>query len=61
MMERIANNEGRPGRKEFETFVPIHRYARPEEIANTVMWLCSSQSSYVTGVAMPVDGGMVAS
>lgn len=61
MMERIAHNEGRPGRAEFEAFVPVRRYAKPEEIAATVVWLCSSQSSYVTGVAMPVDGGMVAS
>lgn len=60
MMERIANNEGRPGRADFEAFVPVKRYARPEEIANTVVWLCSDQASYVTGVAMPVDGGMVA-
>ena len=61
MMERIANNEGRPGRKEFEAFVPMHRYANPKEIAQTVAWLCSEQASYVTGVSMPVDGGLFAS
>ncbi|HLW72213.1 MAG TPA: SDR family oxidoreductase [Candidatus Binataceae bacterium] len=60
MMERIGNNEGRPGRKEFEAFVPMRRYATPDEIASTVVWLCSSQSSYITGVAVPVDGGMIA-
>jgi NAD(P)-dependent dehydrogenase (short-subunit alcohol dehydrogenase family) len=60
MMERIANNEGRPGRKDFEAFVPMRRYANPNEIANTVVWLCSSQASYVTGVSMPVDGGLFA-
>jgi NAD(P)-dependent dehydrogenase (short-subunit alcohol dehydrogenase family) len=61
MMERIGSNEGRPGRTDFEAFVPMRRYADPREIAQTVAWLCSSQASYVTGVAMPVDGGMVAS
>jgi NAD(P)-dependent dehydrogenase (short-subunit alcohol dehydrogenase family) len=61
MMERIANNEGRPGRSEFEAFVPMRRYAKPDEIANTVVWLCSEQASYVTGVSMPVDGGLFAS
>ncbi|HTT74654.1 MAG TPA: glucose 1-dehydrogenase [Candidatus Binataceae bacterium] len=61
MMERIANNEGAPGRKEFEAIVPMRRYARPEEIAITVTWLCSPQASYVTGVTMPVDGGLFAS
>jgi NAD(P)-dependent dehydrogenase (short-subunit alcohol dehydrogenase family) len=61
MMERIAGNEGRPGRQDFEAFVPMRRYADPGEVAQTVAWLCSIQASYVTGVAMPVDGGMVAS
>ena len=61
MMERIANNEGAPGRQEFEAIVPMRRYASPEEIAIAVTWLCSPQASYVTGVTMPVDGGLFAS
>jgi NAD(P)-dependent dehydrogenase (short-subunit alcohol dehydrogenase family) len=61
MMERIANNEGAPGRKEFEAIVPMRRYANPEEIAIAVTWLCSPEASYVTGVTMPVDGGLFAS
>ena len=32
----------------------------PEEVANAVVWLCSDQSSFVTGVTLPVDGGWVA-
>ena len=60
MMERIANNEGQPGRKEFEAIVPMRRYASPTEIAETVAWLCSDQASYITGVSLPVDGGLVA-
>ncbi len=61
MMERITSNEGQPGRKDFEAFVPMHRYAVPQEIANAVAWLCSDQSSYVTGTALRVDGGITAS
>ena len=61
MMERITSNEGQPGRKDFEAFVPMHRYAMPQEIANAVAWLCSEQSSYVTGTALRVDGGIAAS
>ena len=61
MMERITNNEGQPGRKDFEAFVPMRRYAMPQEIANAVLWLCSAQSSYVTGTTMRVDGGVAAS
>ena len=60
MMERIASNEGQPGRKDFEAIVPMRRYAAPKEIAETVAWLCSDQASYITGVCMPVDGGLVA-
>ena len=36
--------------------IPMGRMARPTEIAAAVMWLCSDQSSYVTGHAMVVDG-----
>ena len=39
---------------------PIKRGARPEEIAELVLWLASDASSYVTGAAMPIDGGMLA-
>ena len=38
--------------------VPIGRAGRPEEIASTVLWLCSSGASYVVGHALTVDGGM---
>jgi NAD(P)-dependent dehydrogenase (short-subunit alcohol dehydrogenase family) len=36
---------------------PIGRMGRPEEIASVVLWLCSPASSFVLGVALPVDGG----
>ena len=38
--------------------VPIGRAGRPEEIASAVLWLCSSEASYVVGQALTVDGGM---
>lgn len=39
---------------------PLGRIAEPEEIAAAVVWLCSEEASFVTGVALPVDGGCLA-
>jgi NAD(P)-dependent dehydrogenase (short-subunit alcohol dehydrogenase family) len=36
------------------------RPARPEEIANAALFLISDEASYITGVALPVDGGATA-
>jgi NAD(P)-dependent dehydrogenase (short-subunit alcohol dehydrogenase family) len=38
---------------------PIARLGRPEEVADAVLWLCSSASSYVIGQSVSVDGGVV--
>ena len=38
---------------------PMKRLGHAEEIAQAVLWLCSPGASYVTGVALPVDGGYV--
>lgn len=37
--------------------IPLGRAGRPEEQADAAVWLVSPRSSYVTGVALPVDGG----
>jgi NAD(P)-dependent dehydrogenase (short-subunit alcohol dehydrogenase family) len=39
---------------------PIGRFAQPEEIAKAVVWVCSDAASFVTGAAIPVDGGITA-
>lgn len=38
--------------------IPMKRMATAEEQANAAVWLCSSQASYITGVALPIDGGV---
>ncbi len=39
---------------------PNGRFASPAEIAEVVVWLCSDAASFVTGAALPVDGGYTA-
>jgi NAD(P)-dependent dehydrogenase (short-subunit alcohol dehydrogenase family) len=39
---------------------PVGRLAQPAEIGEAVVWLCSEAASFVTGLPMAVDGGMVA-
>lgn len=39
---------------------PAGRMAQTTEIAQAVMWLCSQQSTFVTGVSLPIDGGTTA-
>lgn len=44
----------------FMTFIPMGRLAQAQDIANAALFLASDESTYVTGVALPVDGGFTA-
>jgi NAD(P)-dependent dehydrogenase (short-subunit alcohol dehydrogenase family) len=55
----IAEGQGEELDKMLNTFVPMKRFGRPEEIADAVLWLCSDAASYVTGQSISVDGGYV--
>ena len=54
----VGNALGRDGTEFFNSIIPLGRHGRPEEIANSVLYLASDQSSFVTGSMHMVDGGM---
>ncbi len=39
---------------------PMDRFAEAEEVARAIVWLCSDEASFITGHALPVDGGYIA-
>ncbi|MGB9225335.1 SDR family NAD(P)-dependent oxidoreductase [Mycobacterium sp.] len=41
----------------FVAAIPLRRAAQPIEIANAIAYLCSEESSFITGAVVPVDGG----
>jgi NAD(P)-dependent dehydrogenase (short-subunit alcohol dehydrogenase family) len=46
--------------KAMDQKVPMGRIGEPEEVAAAAIFLCSDEASYITGHALPVDGGIVA-
>ena len=44
----------------FETMIPLGRHARPDEIAAAALFLAADESAFLTGAAVPLDGGMSA-
>lgn len=62
MFDKIVEESGDRARtllQEVESSVPMGRLGVADDIAAAVTWLCSDAASFVTGTAMPVDGGFV--
>jgi NAD(P)-dependent dehydrogenase (short-subunit alcohol dehydrogenase family) len=57
--QMIAAGQGDELAAMMNTYVPMKRLGQPREIADAVLWLCSSAASYVTGQSISVDGGFV--
>ena len=59
MVDRLADGLSMT-KDDLATLHPIGRIGRVEEVAEAVLWLCSSKSSFVTGHSLIVDGGFTA-
>lgn len=59
MIDRFVHGEAQI-RNQLVAGEPVGRVGQPDEIAKAVLWLCSQQSSFVTGHPLVVDGGWVA-
>ncbi|MBS1919364.1 MAG: SDR family oxidoreductase [Bacteroidetes bacterium] len=59
MIDRFTGKD-KEVEKQFAGQEPVGRLGEPQEVADAVIWLCSDSSSFVTGNAIPVDGGWTA-
>ncbi len=56
--QRLGAAIGGDGTEFFNRIIPLGRHGTPEEVAKSVLYLASDQSSFVTGTTLMVDGGM---
>ena len=49
---------GEKGVEAMTDLTPMKRIARPEEVAAAVVFLASPEASFITGITLPVDGGL---
>jgi NAD(P)-dependent dehydrogenase (short-subunit alcohol dehydrogenase family) len=55
---RLGQIIGRDATRFFNEMIPLGRHGSPDEIARSVLYLASDQSSFTTGAMLMVDGGM---
>jgi len=60
VLERAGGGDIAGAAAQYAALIPLGRIGRPEEIAEAVVWLCSDAASYITGHALAVDGGLLA-
>ena len=62
LIERLFEQEADPeaAKAAIAARHPLGRFARPEEIAEAILFLASEEASFITGAVLPVDGGYTA-
>lgn len=60
MVQGVLSKLDERGQKGLVGANPMKRLGKPEEIANAIAWLCSDESSFMTGQSVVLDGGMLA-
>ena len=59
MVQGVLSKLDERGQKGLVAANPMKRLGKPEEIANAIAWLCSDESSFMTGQSVVLDGGML--
>jgi NAD(P)-dependent dehydrogenase (short-subunit alcohol dehydrogenase family) len=60
MIHAAWDTYGEGAQERWEAKHPLGRIATPEEVAAAVLYLASSEAGFITGVALPIDGGIMA-
>lgn len=59
MIDRITGKD-KEVEKQYIGMEPMGRMGDPKEVGEAITWLCSDSASFITGIALPVDGGWIA-
>jgi NAD(P)-dependent dehydrogenase (short-subunit alcohol dehydrogenase family) len=61
MARRVWDDPARAAeRAEKEQRIPVHRFGEPQDVADAVAYFASPASDFINGVALPIDGGLLA-
>ncbi|MBS3648457.1 SDR family oxidoreductase [Pseudaminobacter sp. 19-2017] len=57
MLAQFMGEDTPERRAQFKSVIPLGRFSTPLDIANAALWLASDEATFITGVALEVDGG----
>lgn len=61
VFERLSPDQPSAAEARMDGLIPLGRIGRPDEAADTVLWLCSEAASYIVGHSLIIDGGLSSS